>query len=97
MSGIFSNTSIFSGVTLPVQADFSSIGTDNDLRTTGQSFWLGESYSLYVYRVDSNGSFNYGYNNAHAVRPVVSLVSGVTVKDGAGTTASPYRLNEITY
>ena len=97
MSGIFSNTSIFSGISLPVQADFSSIGTDNNLRTTGQAYWLGESYGYRVYYVNSIGSIYYSYNFTLAVRPVVSLVSGVTVKDGAGTTASPYRLNEITY
>ena len=97
MSGIFSNTSIFSGISLPVQADFSSIGTDNNLRTTGQAYWLGESSGYYVYLVNSNGNVSSRNNYTLAVRPVVSLVSGVTVKDGAGTTASPYRLNEITY
>ena len=72
MSGIFSNTSIFSGVTLPVQADFSSIGLDNDLRATGQEYWLGESISNRVYYVNVSGGIKPVSNFTYSVRPVAS-------------------------
>ena len=31
------------------------------------------------------------------VRPVISLVTDLTIKDGSGTESSPYRLNGIDY
>ena len=96
---VFSNTDIFNGITLPVQSDFTGIGTDNNVRTTGYAYWLGDD--IYsggdVTLMGSKGAILYDHNRTFAVRPVVLLKSGVTIKDGEGTSTLPYRLNGINY
>ena len=46
MSGIFSNTSIFSGIDIPNKDDFSSISNDDDLRKTGYCYGIMNYNSL---------------------------------------------------
>ena len=44
-----------------------------------------------------DGGFGLAMDRCWAVRPVLYLVPGITIKDGAGTESSPYRINGIIY
>ncbi len=51
----------------------------------------GDLYNYYLYTC-SGGSF-YTYYNSNAVRPIVTLKSGVKASSGDGSSSSPYVLN----
>ena len=100
IAGLFSsNTAVFDGITLPVRADFTGIEEDNNVRKTGEDYWLGETdgseYGMWA--VSDKGKFLDRNDYKWAILPIVLLKSGVLVKDGNGTAASSYRLNGITY
>lgn len=95
---LFSNTNIFGGISIPVRADISELDMSDDLRTTGQYYWLKEKASdSSLYRVGTDSVIDHDYDHTCGVRTIVTLKAGLTIMDGAGTNASPYRLNEITY
>ena len=47
--------------------------------------------------VSESGGTSTARDHLWGVRPMVTLTSGVTIKDGGGTSDNPYRLNEINY
>ena len=67
------------------------------LRNTGAYYWLASAHPSSnggVWYVYSSGYISYGSNYCWGVRPVVSLTSGVYIKNGSGTEADPYILGK---
>ena len=63
---------------------------------TGSNFWLGSPFywsgdysGSFVFLVSSSGDLNYSYRSL-GVRPVISLINGITYESGDGTVNSPY-------
>lgn len=101
IKSLFNNISVFSEIQ-PTRYSVAGVSitwsTPANIRVTGQYYLLGEKADTYpMWSVRNDGSVAGEKNRDFGVRPVVSLVSGVTIKDGEGTETSPYRLNGITY
>lgn len=68
------------------------------LRNTGAYYWLASAvpsdYAYRVWGVSNGGDINNYRNYCWGVRPVVSLTSGVYIKNGSGTEADPYILGK---
>ena len=67
------------------------------LRNTGAYYWLASAHpsgNYSVWGVGSNGSIGSNCYHCWGVRPVVSLTSGVYIKNGSGTEADPYILGK---
>ena len=95
IAGLFSNRLIYSGVSIPVW-------DGEAIRVSGTPLWTG-CYWYFAAGTDS-GLLRYGTSagstagdGERPTRPVVTLVPGVTIKDGDGSSDSPYRLNGIDY
>ena len=67
------------------------------LRNTGAYYWLASAHPSYddnVWYVGNGGSIYDSSYYCWGVRPVVSLTSGVYIKNGSGTEADPYILGK---
>ena len=67
------------------------------IRNTGAYYWLASAHpsvSGYVWSVYSGGDIGSNCSVCWGVRPVVSLTSGVYIKNGSGTEADPYILGK---
>ena len=69
---------------------------NNNIRKTGQSYWLGSPYyfnngNAYERYVLTSGSYSSrSVYNSHGVRPAVSLTPGTEYTSGDGSMANPY-------
>ena len=98
VKGLFTNSSIFSGISIPVLSDYLAITASSDLRSTGYAWWLATLSGLDLRYVSGSGSLGtISGGNTLGVRLIVTLAPDVMVKDGEGTSANPYRLNGIDY
>lgn len=65
---------------------------------TSRHSWSLSPYSFLNYDAVefrwNAGSYNYYVNNAHAVRPVVSIAPGTFISDGDGSTTNPWALEQ---
>lgn len=76
--------------------------TSSGYLNIGQQWWLispnafAEVRDSYVFRISTEGSLDHNYvylsYGSNALRPSISLVSGVTISGGAGTVSSPYTI-----
>lgn len=103
VKSLFSNTAVFTGIQparYSVEGVSVTYSIPDDLRKTGQNYWLSESHPIdnrCLWSVEYGGGIvGHGYD-AFGVRPVVSLVPNITISGGSGTESSPYTLNGITY
>ena len=67
------------------------------LRNTGAYYWLASAHPSFSSGVWNVYGFGGIYSNGYfcwGVRPVVSLTSGVYIKNGSGTEADPYILGK---
>ena len=101
---LFNNKKVFSKIPIsfPTSTEIGAINQSSDLRTTGKWCWLGEAYAtgtLQYVHPDGRTLFNIGLggSDCRALRPVITIISGVTIKDGEGNNESPYELNGIIY
>ena len=94
IAGLFSNSTVFGGVGMSIVNDI----RNHILRETGYPYWLGIRDGAILFVVNSSGGINaQGAAATFAIRPVVTINSGVKIKGGNGTSESPYRLNGINY
>lgn len=68
--------------------------TDTVRKTGGYYYLATNANSTSLETVDSNGSISYNQGGCWGIRPVVTMVSGVYIKSGDGTTTSPYVLGK---
>ena len=98
VKSLFNNESVFNEMTIPMKADFSEFSINNDLRNTGQAYFLGESGNgKNPDSISDDGRNDAGKGGTKGVRLVITLKSGVKIRDGEGTNTSPYRLDGIDY
>ena len=70
-----------------------SANIDVNIRKTGACYWLASTRdSINLHGVGTGGNYYYSNGYAWGIRPVVSLKSGVYIKEGDGTEASPFVL-----
>ncbi len=70
-----------------------SANIDVNIRKTGACYWLASARdNNNLHGVSTGGNYYYSNGYAWGIRPVVSLKSGVYIKEGDGTEASPFVL-----